>query len=255
MNQVSDRTAAKESQPQSSPFLSALRHAAADIQWVRAASVLILSMSGVASAQTEAPPGNLAAEVTRLKDQLEQQQIQIDAQSARIAQQRVADDRGWLDQQRADEIKALVQDVLADADMRASLSQNGLTAGFDKHFFIGSADGNFLMQLYMKLQTRFVYNDRDAAPGEDRERWGFEQRRTELYWNGHVISPDLTYKVKIAATRSGGSVSLDDAIIGYRLNDAWKIDVGQFKVPFLREYLISSGRQQAVERSFELTGM
>ena len=186
---------------------------------------------------------DLAAELARIK-------LQLDAQSAEIARLRAAGDRGWIDEQRAEEIRALVQDVLADADLRASLVQNGLTAGYDKHFFIGSADGNFLLQLYMKLQTRFVYNHRDAAPGEDGERWGFEQRRTELYWNGHVISPDLTYKVKIAANRSGGSVRLDDAIIGYRLNDVWKVDVGQFKVPFLREFLMSSGRQQAVERSY-----
>lgn len=186
---------------------------------------------------------DLAAELAKIR-------VQLDAQSQEIARLRAAGDPDWIDQRRADEIKALIQDVLADADQRATLLQNGLTAGYDKHFFIGSADGNYLMQLYMKLQTRFVYNDSEAAPGEDGERWGFEQRRTEIYFNGHVISPDLTYKVKIAANRSGGSVSLDDAIIGYRLNDAWKIDVGQFKVPFLREFLMSSGRQQAVERSY-----
>ena len=220
------------------------------MRWTRATSVLILSLSGLAFAQTEAPPGDLAAELTRLKVQVDQQQTQIDAQSAELARFRAGGDESWINERRAKEIRALVQDVLADADLRASLLQNGLTAGYDKHFFIGSADGNFLLQLYMKLQTRFIYNHSEPAPGEDRERWGFEQRRTELYWNGHVISPDLTYKVKIAANRSSGSVSLDDAILSYRLNDLWKIDVGQFKVPFLREFLISSGRQQAVERSY-----
>ena len=157
----------------------------------------------------------------------------------------------WLTEQRAEEIRGLVRDVLADADTRASLLQGGLTAGYGKHFFVGSDDGNFLLEHAMKLQTRFVYNRRNEdTPSDDEDRWGFEQRRMELYLKGHIISPDLTYKVKIAANRSGGSVRLDDAVIGYRLNDSWKIDVGQFKVPFLREFLVSSGRQQAVERSY-----
>ena len=35
----------------------------------------------------------------------------------------------WLTLQRANEIRKLVHDVIADADRRASLSQNGMTAG------------------------------------------------------------------------------------------------------------------------------
>ncbi len=202
-----------------------------------------LTLCTSAVAQTDADETDLRQEVEALK-------ARVAVQGAEIAALRRDDAQSWLTEQRAQEIRGLVMDVLADADTRANLLQDGLTAGYDKHFFIASADGNFLIQFYAKLQTRFVYNSRDAAPGEDADRWGFEQRRTELYWAGHVINPDLTYKIKLAANRNGGSIGLDDAIIGYRLNDAWKIDVGQFKVPFLREFLMSSGRQQTVERSY-----
>ena len=40
----------------------------------------------------------------------------------------------WLTEQRADEIRGLVQDVLADADTRASLLQSGTSAGYDDGF-------------------------------------------------------------------------------------------------------------------------
>ena len=47
------------------------------MRWTRATSVLILSLSGLAFAQTEAPPGDLAAELTRLKVQVDQQQTDL----------------------------------------------------------------------------------------------------------------------------------------------------------------------------------
>lgn len=208
-----------------------------------AAPLVTLALLSTAVAQTDAEQTDLRHEVEALK-------ARVTAQDAVIAALRREDSEQWLTEQRTEEIRNLVTDVLADADTRVNLLQDGLTAGYGKHFFIASADGNFLMQFYAKLQTRFIYNSRDEAPGEDKDRWGFENRRMELYWAGNVINPDLTYKIKLAANRIGGGVSLDDAVIGYQLNDNWKIDVGQFKVPFLREFLVSSGRQQALERSY-----
>ena len=45
--------------------------------------------------------------------------------------------RDWLTEQRAEDIKELVQDVLADADTRASLMGSGLMAGWSDGFFLG----------------------------------------------------------------------------------------------------------------------
>ena len=57
-------------------------------------------------------------------------------------------------------------------------------------------------------------------------------------------------QIKIAASRKDGKVSLDDMYIGYKMSEHWESRVGQFKIPFLREYLVSSGKQLAVERSY-----
>ncbi len=223
------------------------------------AIVVIVSSSGLTFARPPPLPEDqdFVRELELLKDRLEEQEARLEMQETQLAAQRgeiyrlqQSDDRSWLTEQRAIEIRALVEDVLADADIRASLLQNGLTAGYDKHFVIGSADGNFLLQFYGKLQTRYIYNHSDQTDVADDDRGGFTVRRMELYWKGHVLSPDLTYKVKLAANRVTGSVGLDDMIIGYRFADRWQLRAGQFKAPFLREFLVSSGRQQAVERSY-----
>src|SRR4051812_5789090 len=65
------------------------------------------------------------------------------AAEAKIASMEAATNQNWLTDQRASEIKGLVQDVLADADTRASLLQAGATAGYDNGFIISSTDGNW----------------------------------------------------------------------------------------------------------------
>ena len=65
----------------------------------------------------------------------------------------------WLTEQRAEQVRGLVADVLADADTRSSLQGSGTLAGYDKGFFIGSADGNWKLKINYQLQVRWAYND------------------------------------------------------------------------------------------------
>jgi len=166
----------------------------------------------------------------------------------------------WLTQQRADEIRGLVADVLADADTRASLLQGSQFAGWNEHFFLASPDGRFKLQLEGQLQIRFVWN-RQKGPG-DGTRYGFENTRTKLTFRGHVFSPDTTYLIRgnfsreqLTTTNPGGSTDhggvfqLQDAWIQQQLTHEWSIRAGQFKLPFTREELVSSERQLMVERS------
>lgn len=154
----------------------------------------------------------------------------------------------WLTARRAAEIRGLVQDVLADADTRSSLLQDGTTAGWDKGFFLGSADGNFLLKVQGQLQARFVYNTQDNSADDD-DRWGFENRRTKLTFSGNVIDPSWQYRIQTSAGRDGGGFRLQSAFIAKEFGDNWTLRFGQFKPPFMREELVSSARQLAVERS------
>ena len=152
----------------------------------------------------------------------------------------------WLTEARAEQIRGLVQDVLADADTRASLLNDGLQAGWSDHFFLASPDGRSNLTLEGLMQIRWIFNYHDVP---DRNRSGFENTRDWLTFRGHVFTPDLQYLVRGDFARSGGNETLLDAWIRYNLTDEWSIRFGQFKLPFMREELIYDGYQQAVERS------
>jgi len=193
---------------------------------------------------------------------------QVEALQQKVAELQAANQGDqWLTEQRAAEVRGIVHDVLADADTRASLLQSGMTAGYDDGFMIGSNDGNFSLKLNGQLQVRFLWNNQDdeSAEGGDETRYGFENRRTRLIFSGHVVDPAWTYKIQgdfaftdqvmfnvgdgYVTDDDSGGFNLLDAWIQYDYGNGWYTRVGQFKGPLLREELVHSGQQLAVERS------
>jgi hypothetical protein len=179
-------------------------------------------------------------------------------QAARIAEleAQVAKLTGdnWLTEERAEEIRGVVQDVLADADTRASLLQSGMTAGYDNGFVIGSSDGNFSLKLNGQMQARFIYNNQDDGSitnpnSNDTNRWGFENTRTKLIFTGNVGGPQWRYKIQGNFDRDGGDFFLEDAVISYDCGNGWTLMMGQTKVPLNHEYLVDDAQQLAIERS------
>jgi len=197
------------------------------------------------AAPPEVPPaqGSSDPEVAQLRALVKDLQGEVDALKAE-------NDDNWLTEKRATEIRGLVQDVLADADTRASLLQSGVTAGWDKGFFIASADGNFKLKIGGQVQVRFVYNFQDDEASSDSNRSGFEIRRAKLILTGNVFDPSWTFDVQFAADRATGIVTLEDAgWIQKDFGNGLKVRVGQMKAPFLREEILSSRVLFAVERS------
>lgn len=217
-----------------------------------------------------------------------------------IAELKAANGDKWLTEQRETEIRAVVQDVLADADTRSSLQAAQATSGYNNGFFISSPDGNFKLQINGQLQTRWVYNwmsSRDmnnsevgssgatfSSAGVAKAAYGFEVRRAKLEFGGHISDPSWQYAVTLAyqqffgqngeagtggstsaagAFPGGGGVSqgdnfaggigLENAYIKKDLGNGFNVMVGQFKSPFLREWLVSSKYQLAAERSLVST--
>lgn len=152
----------------------------------------------------------------------------------------------WLTEQRTEEIRGIVQDVLADADTRSSLLQSGMTAGYDNGVVIGSSDGNFKVKVNGQMQVRFNLSDKDSV---DTSRWSWENRRTKLIFSGHVVDPSWNFKVQGAFNANGGGFGLEDAWIKKSMDNGAFVKVGQFKAPWLREEAVGSGHQLAVERS------
>lgn len=163
-------------------------------------------------------------------------------------------DENWLTERRAEEIRGLVADVLADVDTRASLQGDGMTAGFDNGFFVSSADQNWLIRLNAQLQIRWLFN-RARDQSND---YGFEIRRMKLNFTGHVFNPSWEYKIGVVSNREAvqfqdkrqnANVFLEDAFINKKFDNGMYIRFGQFVAPFSREELVSSTQQLAVERS------
>jgi hypothetical protein len=178
---------------------------------------------------------------------------------ARIAELESANGNTWLTEKRADEIRAIVHDVLADADTRSSMLQSGMTAGYDDGAVIGSADGNWKLKTNIQLQERFVWNhledDDDGGFAGDSDRWGFENTRTKFILEGHVVDPSWFYSITINVGSNGGGGEGDsrtgtgNAYVGKDFGNGWKLMMGSMKAPFLREELVDSRYQLAVERS------
>lgn len=201
------------------------------------AGAAALTLTGASFAGTETTDQDLRARVAQME--------------AELAKLKAQEGSNWLTEQRATEIRALVQDVLADADTRTSLLQGG-TAGWDNNFFLASGDGKFRLNIGGQLQFRWMYSNQDEDSAEDTSRGGFENTRTKLVFWGHVVDPAWTYKVEgDFNSRNGGdgAFTLEDAWINYNYDNGWGVKVGQFRSPGLREELVHSSMQLAVERS------
>ncbi|MCC6681823.1 MAG: hypothetical protein IT445_13060 [Phycisphaeraceae bacterium] len=165
-----------------------------------------------------------------------------------VAQLRADRDQTWLNERRAEEVKTLIREVLNDADQRAALLDNSVTAGYDGKFFIASADNAFRLNLSGVAQVRYVANSRENSGQDDVEN-GFVLRRIEVAFSGHIADPRITYLINLATCRETEIVNLQDMILRYAFNDNWSIYGGRTKAPVLREEIISWHMQQMIERS------
>ena len=122
----------------------------------------------------------------------------------------------WLTEERASQIRSVVQDVMADADTRSSLQATAATSGYNNGFFIASPDGNFKLQVNGQVQVRSSYawqtnsawNASRATPNLNttsglnsnatRAQYGTEIRRAKLSFSGNVVDPSWQYRVTMA---------------------------------------------------------
>lgn len=179
--------------------------------------VLSLSLTSavVASALGMQTPPTASSDATsrqiddmaRRLDALERRNAELQGQVVELKAK--AGDQ-WLTEERAAEVRAMVNDILADSSTRTSLQGSGATAGWDDGFFLASADNRFRIEVGGLIQSRFMLSAQQAqyvgpseiAPGTRVNwdpvptRYGFDLQNVELWAQGHVISPDIQYMVK-----------------------------------------------------------
>lgn len=154
-------------------------------------------------------------------------------------------------QNSTDEVRAVVSEMLADAESRSSLLAGG-DAGHDGRFFI-AGDG-FRLNVGGLLQFRYVFNYRDEGDGalsgkQDDFTHGFQRARTKVDFNGE-LNKDWFFRARLTDSVGDSGVDFDYAYAGYKFANGWKVTFGQFKLPMLREELVSDSKQLTVDRSF-----
>ncbi|MBA3452958.1 MAG: hypothetical protein H0T42_07695 [Deltaproteobacteria bacterium] len=126
-------------------------------------------------------------------------------------------------------------------------------AGFDKGFFLRSDDGTYSLVLTGRVQP-FYNLTRSATPNAadpDDDivdyRNQFEVRRARLVLDGNLHGKALTYKFQTDFGR--GVVSVRDVHFDLALaKDVW-LRFGQWKRPFSRQQINSSGRLEITDRA------
>jgi hypothetical protein len=118
-----------------------------------------------------------------------------------------------------------------------------------KVFELRSRDGNFLIQIQPRVQLRYAYpRDQNPVTLEDftaDRQHVFKVNRARLKIGGHAYRPWLSYffEYELAASNL-----LDFRVMVERFAGL-KLKVGQWKVHYNRERVISSGQQQLADRS------
>ncbi len=147
---------------------------------------------------------------------------------------------------------ALERELLADAGARASFQAGG-TAGHDgSSFFMGSADGNYRLEIGGYTQFRYYLNSRDTEGDDEDLTNGFDMTRAAIEFGGNVINPQLTYYIRgyfDSADEEGGSFDLGDAYGSYTFDNGLSVVWGQMLAPITRERLVDERYQLAVDRS------
>lgn len=114
---------------------------------------------------------------------------------------------------------------------------------------IGTSDGNYLLQIQLRLQFRYAY-PRDTDPITlddffDGDQHIFKVNRSRLKIAGNAFQPWLRYYMEYEL---GGNTLMD-----FRLMvEKWpglQLKVGQWKVEYNRERMIAWDNQQMLERS------
>lgn len=144
---------------------------------------------------------------------------------------------------QAQEVRQIVQEVLADANSRATLADGGATAGITDggRVFLKSGDGSYELNIGGIVQLRYAYNDVEGAPGfgtgndEDRAE-GFHLRRTKLDFSGKA-GPSVGYRVLLSNNilDGGNELGIEEAFLTYEVAKNVTVKAGKFWLPFARE--------------------
>ena len=186
-------------------------------------------------------------------------QSQVKALQDRVAQLEAQQTEQSTNERTAELVRKMVAD-LAETQ-RHTAANTGLTAGYDKRFFIKSADDQFLLEFDTRLQFRHSYllsdehnNDLDnaglrTADGVDSSANAFELERAKIIMQGHVLK-DLKYRIQLENDDDEEDDTFLQAYeLAYSFMPELGVKVGRYKSAFGRQENTTSGRLMLIDRS------
>lgn len=136
-----------------------------------------------------------------------------------------------------DEVRAIVAEMLADAQTRSSGLVPWLT------------DEPPRLRVHGFVQFRYVWNHREAPPEDaENDEHGFQTARTRIFVDGEPLDW-LSFRTRWTFNRNGGDATLDQAYSVFKLPDGYALRVGQFGLPLFRDEYINAEKQLAVNSS------
>ncbi len=199
----------------------------------KAAMILTALLSLVAFTRSTALADDDLATIKARLAELEQQNQTM---KARLSELESSTNENWLTQERTNQIKQIVTDVLADS--KSHEKSSGYNVGYNNGFFIQSDDQNFKLSIGGVLQVRYefashyannaLYTTKPLPQGDHQNASGFDIRRARLNFTGNVFSPNLFYRFEgdFYGSSTGG-FTVTDAYLGYIFNDQFKIRAGR----------------------------
>jgi hypothetical protein len=138
--------------------------------------------------------------------------------------------------------------LVADETNRLDLSDASLQLGGSPGM-LAPAPEMVPLHLTGYMQFRYIYNHRQDQPNDDKNTYGFQDGRVKLVFTGNVFSPDIDYLVRFRFVTNTGVTQLDYAYTNFNLGDGFKLRVGQFMPPMVREEIITDYVLLFAERS------
>jgi len=164
--------------------------------------------------------------------------------------------QGTVDAVRTEEVRKVVRELLADTEFRETLYPDVTQVGYDKGFYIKSADEDFLLKINGFLKVRWTGQNRqtDNPRVQGRQRQddinGFEIEDLYMYFQGHIHTPKLTYSIVLTGdTDDAHEWNTYTAYINYEFAKEFQFVAGELKLPFGRQWLVSKSELQLIDRS------
>ena len=181
----------------------------------------------------ELPPPDLQRELADLR--------------AQVAEIRRAQDDRWTDAARAEQVRAIATDILADTSTRVQWAGGTATpplwhSPYGGGKVIASADGNWTLLFAVTNVARFVYANASGpttSSVDEQSRWGFENRRINFIFAGTVVDPSISYLLMPQYdsqpdrwSAAVGTLTPVYAWIAKDFGGGWSVMVGNQNVPW-----------------------